>query len=84
LPHHAAGHFVEVRVTDDAETTYVVADHELGGPTPTTTRHQIRFAPSPLQTARVLTLSVERLIDPFLGPTAAIEGPWTFGVGPGT
>ncbi|MEK6191358.1 MAG: hypothetical protein AABM41_03415 [Chloroflexota bacterium] len=75
-----AGHFVEVRVSDDAETAYVAAGQGMGGPTPTTARHEIRFAPSPPQTARVLTLRVERFIDPFPGPAAPIEGPWTFEV----
>lgn len=74
------GHFVEVRVSDDAETAYVAAGQGMGGPTPTTTRHEIRFAPSPPQTARVLTLRVERFIDPFPGRATTIEGPWTFEV----
>lgn len=75
-----AGHFVEVRVSDDAETAYVAAGQGIGGSTPSTTRHEIRFAPSPPQSARVLTLRVETFSDPFPGPTTRIEGPWTFEV----
>lgn len=74
------GHFVEVRVSDDAETVYVAAGQGTGGPTPTTTRHEIRFAPSPPQTARVLTLRIERFVDPFPSGATPIDGPWTFEV----
>jgi len=74
------GNFVEVQVSDDAETAYVSAGQGAGGPTPTTTRHEIRFAPSPPQTARVLTLTIERFVDPFPSGAAQVEGPWTFKV----
>jgi hypothetical protein len=73
-----AGHFAAVRVSDDAETTYVAADQGIGGPTPTTTRHEVRFAPAPPANARVLMLSIDRFLDPFPGGTTPIEGPWTF------
>jgi hypothetical protein len=75
-----AGHFAEVRVSDDANTAYVAAGEATGGPTPTTTRHEIRFAPSPPQTAQLLTLRVERFVDPFPSGATPIEGPWTFEV----
>lgn len=73
-----AGHFAAVRVSDDAETTYVAAGQGIGGPTPTTTRHEVRFAPAPPASAKVLMLSIDRFLDPFPGGTTPIEGPWTF------
>jgi hypothetical protein len=75
-----AGHFVEARVSDDAETSYVAAGQGMGGPTPTTTRHEVRFAPGPPDTAKVLTLSIDRFLDPYPGGATPIEGPWTFEV----
>lgn len=75
-----AGHFVEVQVSDDAHTAYVAAGQANGGPTPTTTRHEVRFAPASPPTAEVLTLRVARFIDPFPSGALPIEGPWTFEV----
>lgn len=73
-----AGPFVEVRVSDDTETTYVAAGQGMGGSGPTTTRHEVRFAPAPPAGAKVLTLSIDRFVDPFPGGATPIEGPWTF------
>jgi hypothetical protein len=75
-----AGQFVEVRVSDDAETAYTAAGQGMGGSAPTTTRHEIRFAPAPPASAEVLTLSIDRFDDPFPGGATPIEGPWTFEV----
>lgn len=79
-----AGQFMEVRVSDDAETAYVAAGQGIGGSGPTTTRHELRFAPAPPETARVLTLRVERFVDPFSSGATPIEGPWTFEIPLGT
>lgn len=75
-PMGQAGPFVEVRVKDDAGTSYVAAGQGTGGSGPTTTRHQVRFAPAPPAGAKVLTLSIDRFVDPFPGGATAIEGPW--------
>jgi hypothetical protein len=74
------GHFAEVRLSDDAATAYVAAGYGMGGPTPTATRHEIRFAPAPPMNATSLTLSIDRFVDPFPSGAAATEGPWTFEV----
>jgi hypothetical protein len=74
------GHFAEVRVSDDASTAYVAAGQGMGGPTPTTTRHEVRFAPAPREAAAVLSITIDRFIDPFPGGAIPIEGPWTFEV----
>lgn len=79
-----AGPFVEVRVSDDVHTTYVAAGQGLGGPSATTTRHDVRFAPAPPASAKVLTLSIDRFADPFSGRATPIEGPWTFEIGLGS
>jgi hypothetical protein len=78
-----AGHFAEVRVSDDANTAYVAAGQGIGGPTPTTTRHEVRFAPTPPEAAAVLAITIDRFIDPFLSGALPIEGPWTFEIGLG-
>lgn len=75
-----AGHFMEVRVSDDLETAYVAAGQGMGGPTPTTTRHEVRFAPAPPGAAAVLSITIDRFIDPFPSGAIPIEGPWTFEV----
>ena len=75
-----AGPFAEVRVSDDAETAYVAAGQGMGGPIPTTTRHEVRFAPAPPATAEVLTLCIDRFLDPFTSGAISIDGPWTFEV----
>lgn len=75
-----AGQFAEVRVSDDAGTIYVGAGQGMGGPAPTTTRHEVRFAPASPASAAVLTLTIDRFLDPFLGGATAIEGPWTFDI----
>jgi hypothetical protein len=72
------GHFAEVRVSDDANTAYVAAGQGMGGPTPTTTRHEVRFAPAPPEAAAVLSITIDRFIDPFPSGALPIEGPWTF------
>ena len=72
------GNFLEVRVGDDAETAYIVAGQGMGGPTPTTTRHEVRFAPAPPEAAAVLSITIDRFIDPFPNGSTPIEGPWAF------
>ncbi len=79
-----AGPFVEVRVSDDTGTIYVAAGQGLGGPGPTTTRHDVRFAPGPPSSAKVLTLSIDRFVDPFSGGATPIDGPWTFEISLGS
>jgi hypothetical protein len=74
------GHFAEVRVSDDANTAYVAAGQGMGGPTPTTTRHEVRFAPAPPEAAAVLSITIDRFIDPFPSGALPIEGPWWFDV----
>ncbi len=73
-----AGHFAEVRVSDDVNTAYVAAGQGMGGPTPTTTRHEVRFAPAPPEVAAVLSITIDRFIDPFPSGAIPIDGPWTF------
>lgn len=75
-----AGQFMEVRVSDYAETAYVAAGQGLGGSGPTTTRHELRFAPAPPEAAAVLSITIDRFVDPFPSGATAIEGPWTFDV----
>jgi hypothetical protein len=41
-------------------------------------RYEVRFAPAPPDAARLLTLTIERFVDPFPGRTVVIDGPWTF------
>ncbi len=77
-PTGPAGHFPEIAVSDDAGTPYVAAGQATGGPDPNTARYEIRFAPSPPESARLLTLRVETFFDPFRGGTMQIDGPWTF------
>jgi hypothetical protein len=77
------GHFAEVRVSDDADTAYVAAGQGMGGPTPTTTRHEVRFAPAPPEAAAVLSITIDRFVDPFPSGALPIEGPWTFDIGLG-
>jgi hypothetical protein len=77
------GHFAEVRVSDDANTAYIAAGQGMGGPTPTTTRHEVRFAPAPPEAAAVLSITVDRFIDPFPSGALPIEGPWKFEIGLG-
>jgi hypothetical protein len=77
-PIGAVGHFAEVRVSDDAGTAYVAIGQGMGGPTPTATRHEIRFAPAPPEAAAVLSITIDRFIDPFPSDAIPVEGPWTF------
>lgn len=79
-----AAPFVEVRVNDDTHTTYVAAGQGTGGSGPTITRHEVRFAPAPPASAKVLTLSIDRFVDPFPGGATPIEGPWTFEISLGS
>jgi hypothetical protein len=74
------GHFLEVVVSDDAGATYVASGQGLGGSGPTTSRHEIRFAPAPPDAAHVLTLRVASFADPFPGLAARLDGPWEFRV----
>ena len=76
------GHFVEVAVSDDAGTAYVASGQGSGGSSPGTSRHEIRFAPAPPESARTLTLRLEAFMDPFPLPGRAVQlrGPWEFRV----
>lgn len=74
------GHFVEVAVSDDAGTAYVVSGQGAGGSSPGTSRHEIRFAPAPPESARMLTLRIEAFVDPFPGRAVQLRGPWEFRV----
>ena len=82
-PTGQVGHFAEVRVTDDADTAYIAAGQGMGGPTPTTSRHEMRFAPAPPGAAGVLSITIDRFIDPFPRGAVPIEGPWAFEIGLG-
>ena len=73
-----AGHFMEVSVADDADTTYVAAGQGSGGSSPGATRHEIRFSPPPPEGARTLTLRIEAFLDPFPGAASQLRGPWEF------
>ena len=77
------GHFADVRVSDDVNTAYVAAGQGMGGPTPTTTRHEVRFAPAPPAATAVLSITIDRFIDPFPSGALPIEGPWKFEIGLG-
>jgi len=72
------GHFATVTVGDDLDTEYVAAGQGTGSSSPGTMRFDVRIAPAPPATARVLTLTVESFADPFQGPAMTIEGPWSF------
>jgi hypothetical protein len=72
------GHFIEVTVSDDAGTTYVASGQGSGGSSPGTSRHEIRFAPSPPERARTLIIHIEAFMDPFPGRTVLLPGPWEF------
>ena len=70
------GHFVEVTVSDDAGTAYVASGQGSGGSSPGTSRHEIRFAPPPPESARTLTLRIEAFVDPFPERAVQLRGPW--------
>ncbi len=76
------GHFVEATVSDDAGTDYVASGQGSGGSSPGTSRHEIRFAPAPPESARTLTLRIEAFVDPFPFPGRGVQlrGPWEFRV----
>jgi hypothetical protein len=74
------GHFAEVTVSDDAGTPYVASGQGIGGSSPGTSRHEIRFAPAPPEDARTLTIRIEAFMAPFPGPATELSGPWEFHV----
>lgn len=74
------GPFVEVTVSDDAGTAYVASGQGSGGSDPGTSRHEIRFAPAPPESAGTLTLRIEAFVDPFPGRAVQLRGPWEFRV----
>lgn len=43
-------------------------------------RHEIRFAPAPPESARTLTIQIESFIAPFRGQVVHLRGPWEFRV----
>jgi hypothetical protein len=43
-------------------------------------RHEIRFAPAPPESAWTLTIQIESFVDPFPGPSVELRGPWEFRV----
>jgi hypothetical protein len=77
-PVGSVGHFVEVAVSDDAGTIYVASGQGSGGSGPGASRHEIRFAPAPPESARTLTIRIESFVDPFPGPSVELRGPWEF------
>jgi hypothetical protein len=79
-PVGSVGHFVEVTVSDDAGTAYVASGQGSGGSGPGASRHEIRFAPTPPESARTLTIRIESFVDPFPGPSVELRGPWEFSV----
>jgi hypothetical protein len=72
------GHFIEVTVSDDAGTTYVAAGQGSGSSSPGTSRHEIRFAPTPPEGVRTLVIQIEAFMDPFPGRAVLLPGPWEF------
>ena len=74
------GHFAEVMVSDDAGTAYIASGQGMGGSSPGTCRDEIRFAPAPPESARMLTLRIEAFVDPFPGRAVQLRGPWEFRV----
>jgi hypothetical protein len=74
------GPFVEVTVSDDAATPYVASGQGSGGSGAETSRHEIRFAPAPMDGATVLTIHIARFLNPFPGPSVGLDGPWEFNV----
>lgn len=79
-PVGSVGHWVEVAVSDDAGTAYVASGQGSGGSGPGASRHEIRFAPTPPESARTLTIRIESFVDPFPGPSVELRGPWEFRV----
>jgi hypothetical protein len=79
-PVGSVGHFIDVTVSDDGGMTYVASGQGAGGSGPGTSRHEIRFAPAPPETARTLTLRIEAFTDPFPGRAVEQRGPWEFRV----
>lgn len=74
------GHVVAVSVTDDAGTDYAASGQGSGGSNLGTSRHEVRFAPAPSPSARVLTLRIDSFVDPFAGRAVPLDGPWEFRV----
>jgi hypothetical protein len=79
-PVGSVGHWVEVAVSDDAGTAYVASGQGSGGSGPGASRHEIRFAPTPPESARTLAIRIESFVDPFPGPSVELRGPWEFRV----
>jgi hypothetical protein len=79
-PVGSVGHFVEVAVSDDVASAYVASGQGSGGSGPGASRHEIRFAPTPPESARTLTIRIESFVDPFPGPSVELRGPWEFSV----
>jgi hypothetical protein len=70
------GPFAEIRVTDDAGTTYRAATQGGGGTTPA--RYAVVVLPAPPPSAKAMNLDVVRFFEPF-GPAGRTSpGPWTF------
>jgi hypothetical protein len=74
------GHVVTVTASDDSGTDYTAAGQGSGGMNVGTSRHEVRFAPSPPPGARWLTLQIDTFIDPFAGLAGPLDGPWEFRV----
>jgi hypothetical protein len=77
-PTGPVGHFILVTVSDDAGTAYVGSGQTSGGSGMGTNRHDVRFAPTPPDDARALTIRIESFVAPYPGPAVQLDGPWEF------
>jgi hypothetical protein len=74
-PAGPVGHFAVVSAGDDAGTKYsAAAQSESTGAA--TARITFRLAPAPPADATVLTLEIDRFLDPFQS-AGSVSGPWT-------
>jgi hypothetical protein len=76
-PAAPAGSMAHVAVSDDIGTTYF-ATGGGGQSTPSVSRLEIRFAPSPPDAARELTIRIDEFLEPFYMPgskPARLGGP---------
>jgi hypothetical protein len=74
------GQFVEIEMSDDADTAYVVSGQGNGTATPGTSRYEVRFAPTPPGEAQMLAIRISSFMNPFPGQGVTLDGPWEFGV----
>lgn len=74
------GHFVEVAVSDETGTAYAASGQGSGGSNVGTARYEIRLAPAPPASTRMLTLRVVSFAGPFGDVAVRVDGPWEFRV----